>query len=781
MKWVLAHPPLDDPTIPYHSTAYLAGHLVHCGFADVAIRDVNIEFVNWTFEPETFAAFNEEVTRRVHAFERRGALSFEEQEEYLGMWRQKPPSFEALERAIAGMRDREAFLSFPDYERCRGNIVRYLDLLGALSFPSELSNFRQATRGRFSLYSFRDLFDEALSTRACYVFDRFLEERLATDAEFSAADSIGISIVYDYQLLHAVHMARWAKRRWPDKQVMLGGTAISQLYKYIRDKQLLKQFFTVCDGIVVGEGETAICQITDAGGLVVPGMKVNNLVSYDRAADRLHLPEFVHYENVATLGRPLFRYPWDLYLAPDRGINYSPTRGCYWNRCTFCDYGLNTSKPTSPWRERQVGQAVEDLRAAVEETGARYVYLAVDVMSPAYLERLADAVIDAGLDIRWSAELRLEKVFSPQLCEKLVASGCVSIAFGMESGSQRILDLIDKGTKVTFMGETMKNFAEAGIAVQLMAFSDFPTETPAEKEETRRFVREHDPYWSAGGIGSFVLTGTALVAKDPARFGVRLVETEDVDVRRALAYEVEQDSRDEESKSMLTEDRDASFDSGGDVFPHLFGRPWAGGTDALHSMIYYDHYGRRFFRDQIRARAGGPIPIPDELLRSCTLSLSGVVKDSPFDLGKILAERHQLADHLTQLSRVHCEPTRRAYRQWAEGRPRLAAEPRRAHWNMAGTKCVRLDPLVRRLLASHPEPIALGELVALFDESLAARLLLYFKRLAGHGLFELRLPAELTHSDGGDGANELSAFLNIAGRDPQSAHEPVLSATESAV
>ena len=85
------------------------------------------------------------------------------------------------------------------------------------------------------------------------------------------ADSIGISIVDDYQLFHAVHMAPWAKRRWPDKQVVLGGTAISQLYKYIRDKQLFKQFFAVSDGIVVGEGKTAICQITDAGGNVEPG------------------------------------------------------------------------------------------------------------------------------------------------------------------------------------------------------------------------------------------------------------------------------------------------------------------------------------------------------------------------------------------------------------------------------------------------------------------------------------------------------------------------------
>lgn len=39
MKWVLAHPPLDDPTIPNHSTAYLAGHRAHCGFTGIKGRN----------------------------------------------------------------------------------------------------------------------------------------------------------------------------------------------------------------------------------------------------------------------------------------------------------------------------------------------------------------------------------------------------------------------------------------------------------------------------------------------------------------------------------------------------------------------------------------------------------------------------------------------------------------------------------------------------------------------------------------------------------------------
>lgn len=741
MRLVLAHPPLDDPTLPYHSTAYLAGHLTHNGFADVIIRDINIEFVNWTFESDVLSTFYDEAMRRIAAFERRGALSFAEQEEYLGLWRKKSVSPDELQHAILGMRNRELFLDFAQYKQLRTTILRYQEMLSALSYPCEMSNFHLSNRGRFSPYNLRDLFDAALTARICQVFDRFLDARLSADTDLSAADCIGISIVYDHQMFHSLHFARWVKSRWPDKQVLLGGTAISQFYKYARDKEMMKHFFSVCDGIVVGEGETALCQIADAGGRVVPGMKVHNFLSYDRAADRLFLPDHIHYENVSALGRPLYRYPWDLYLAPERGINYSPTRGCYWNRCTFCDYGLNTSKPTSPWRERRVDQAIVDLSAAVDESGARFVYFAVDVMSPAYLERLSDAIIDAGLDIRWAAELRMEKVFSRERCAKLVESGCVCVSFGMESGSQRILDLIDKGTKVTFMGETMKNFAEVGVAVQLMAFSDFPSETPVEKEETRNFVREHQEHWSTGGLGTFLLTGTAMVAKDPARFGVRLVEREDVDILRALAYEVDQDARDEESKAMLTEDLDASFDSQGRIFPKVLGRPWAGGTDSLHSMIYYDAYGWRFFRDQNGERE----PVPEGKMHCSLLSLPGTLRASPFDLGKIIAERRRMASYLGQLSKIHREPTQRSFRDWADNRPILVADAPR-YWIMNGTKCVRLDPFVYELLSRHSQPTALGKLLDGLDETLRARLMGYLQMLAGHGLVELHLPPMAVHA-----------------------------------
>ena len=382
------------------------------------------------------------------------------------------------------------------------------------------------------------------------------------------------------------------KRTWPGKRVVFGGTAMSQLYKYLKDKQRIKAFFKLCDAIVIGEGETAICEIADCKGEFSAGAQVTNTITYDRYRDVLTIPQ-VRYEDLTKLGAPIYDHKWDLYFSPERGINYSPTRGCYWNRCTFCDYGLNTDKPTSPWRERRIEQVIEDLRGAQRTYGVKYVYLAVDVLAPAYTDRLADAVIQSDLDIRWSAEIRLEKVFNQDRARKIAESGAVCLSFGMESGNQRVLDLIDKGTKVAYMGETMKNFANAGVAVQLMAFTGFPTETAAEEQETRQFVRDHADYWSAGGLGQFLLTGTSIIARNPEQFGITIIETKDADIARAITYTGGEGS---DKKSSLTEDADASFDDSAAEFPSILGRPWAGGTDTLHSMIYYETYGRNCFK-----------------------------------------------------------------------------------------------------------------------------------------------------------------------------------------
>ena len=738
-RMTLMHPPLDDPTLPYHSNAYLAGHLRHNGFEDVSIRDVNIEYINYCFESDTIDRLYREVDERLASLRRRPHLSYQDQEQYYRLSAAPRLSAEELHDDIRLFRNRAAFLEYPAYVRSMRRLNGYFGLLGSLSYPGEIENFMLKSRGRFSPYSLSDLLSADLAEKLCFPFVEYFHERLRRDPDFTDADLFGISVVYDHQLIHALHLARMLKRTWPEKRVVFGGTAMSQLYKYLKDKQRIKAFFKLCDAIVIGEGETAICEIADCKGEFSAGANVTNTITYDRYRDVLTIPQ-VRYEDLTKLGAPKYDHKWDLYFSPERGINYSPTRGCYWNRCTFCDYGLNTDKPTSPWRERRIDQVIEDLREAQRAFGVKYVYLAVDVLAPAYMDRLSDAIIQSGLDIRWSAEIRLEKVFNQDRANKIAQSGAVCLSFGMESGNQRVLDLIDKGTKVAYMGETMKNFASAGVAVQLMAFTGFPTETPEEEHETRQFVRDHADYWSAGGLGQFLLTGTSIIARNPEQFGITIIETKDADIARAITYTGGDGG---EKKSSLTEDADASFDDSAAEFPSILGRPWAGGTDTLHSMIYYETYGRNCFKqftlDSIDA-ASTPASA-DEWLE-CTVALDGRLAVSNVDLTKIFANRQLLVDYLKERLEHPAEPTYSSFIEWESRVPAVAAETTgETYWLVSLTSAVKLGKLVYQLLqVADAKKLKLRDLLGGFSGDVGRKLLDHFHDIARQGLLSFVPP-----------------------------------------
>ncbi|HLG13552.1 MAG TPA: radical SAM protein [Blastocatellia bacterium] len=747
MKTLLLHPPMDDPTLPYHSMAYLAGHALHNGFTNVSMRDVNVEFVNYCLEEDSVLSFYEEWERRLSHLESRSELNFREQEEYYGLWVHNKLDFAELSKAVDGFRSKEAFLDFPAYLKRVNLMLAYFGFIGALSYPSEIAHFRQMSRARYSVYHLNDLLSRELAERICAPFSRFVDERLCHDPQFADTECFGISIIYDHQLCYALHLARALKRRWPEKKVIFGGTSISQLYKYLKDKSQMKRFFDHCDAIVVGEGETAICEIADCASDSLLDRRIPNTITYNPTRDELRFPQQIHYENVNELGPPSYDYRWELYLSPERGINYAPTRGCYWNRCTFCDYGLNTDSPTSPWRERKIERVVEDIRRTKEVHGARYVYFAVDVMAPGYIERLSDAIIDSGLDIRWASELRMEKIFSPERCEKMIKSGCVCISFGMESGNQRILDLIDKGTKVSHMAETMKNFASAGVAVQLMAFTDFPTETPAEKNETFNFVQLNRDHWSTGGMGSFLLTGTSIIAKNPEQFGIELIDTKDADVARAIAFRV---GADNDREVLLTEDSDASFDGDGGVFPKILGRPWAGGTDTLHSMVYYDQCGRTFFKDNPiddmypaneQSVDVEELETDEDFLR-CTLAVPGKLNESHFDISRVLKNRLDYLEHIKELVKLPAEPNYANFCEWErEIEPVMSNGDVTTYWITAGNKCAKVEKLVYRIVSLAVEHnLSLDEVLSSIPAEMKSKLIEYFKQLQAKGLIDLRDP-----------------------------------------
>src|SRR6185503_5328819 len=93
-------------------------------------------------------------------------------------------------------------------------------------------------------------------------------------------------------------------------------------------------------------------------------------------------------------------------------------------------------------------------------------------------------------------------------------------ALGVESGSPRVLKLIDKGAPIEVVGDVVDRLARAGIAAEAMCFTDFPTETHAEARATLRFLHDRRAKIGTTIVGEFGLTHGSLVAQAPERFGI---------------------------------------------------------------------------------------------------------------------------------------------------------------------------------------------------------------------------------------------------------------------
>ena len=142
------------------------------------------------------------------------------------------------------------------------------------------------------------------------------------------------------------------------------------------------------------------------------------------------------------------------------------------------------------------------------------------------MRRVARFVRDSGLDITWQAEARLEKTLNKEFLQNLAAGGCKQLIFGMESRSQRVLELMRKNNSVENDQRVLDGCFQAGIAVNMQSFVGFPTETREEALQTIAFLLSNEHRIASIGFGVFTLFEGTPIYKEPALFGLR-------DVRRA--------------------------------------------------------------------------------------------------------------------------------------------------------------------------------------------------------------------------------------------------------
>ena len=341
----------------------------------------------------------------------------------------------------------------------------------------------------------------------------------------------------------------------------------------------------------------------------------------------------------------------DRYLAPSRTLLYAPTRGCYWNKCSFCYYGLSETA-TALYREVPPDQAAADLGKLSQRYGVRNFYISCDVLSPSYAVRFAQSLIDRGLKVRWSSDLKIEKYFSSERCKLLHSSGLRSAAFGIESGSDRILELMRKGCDRATMTEVNRSFHLAGVATEWMTFTDHPTETVEEALETIDWIAQEEERVDLFIVGEFGLERGSHIAEEPERYGVeKIFYAEGDDLHLYALFKQRSGERSIADRERI----DLEIRKIGSSYA-LHPYPWAGANSTHHTFLHFLEFGQRAFRSHFQ-KAGpenhAPLPEP------APSNIPGLRERARFSIAAISRREERFFDSYLRMALYTTLPERR--------------------------------------------------------------------------------------------------------------------------
>lgn len=486
MHVALLFPPSVDPRAPHLAIPSLAASLKSYG-ARVTVRDLNLEGLLWATKEAQLI----ESERAVRA--RLATASDDERPRLRQILARTPFVVEEAELAVATLRDDEAFYDPDRYNEARNTLRYALALVSAASGRVNygFSNAVYEVQGCNSAL-LRDL-NQVTADPEANIFLPFWEQSLFPQLDSDRPDFVGISILNGQQIISGLMLARSLRQR--GHIVLIGGTVYTKFVPQLLQRPDFFRLF--CNGLVPYEGEPALRAIVLEGAWEGDPAGIPNLMRLDAKGRPVLGPARV--ADVDSLPVPDFTdLPLSDYLAPRPVLPILTGKGCYFNRCKFCDIPHINSISTKAYRVRRPETVAADVAALHAAHGARHFVITDETLSPALLLAIADAMEERadlkGVEPRFVGYARFEKGFTREASERLYQAGVRKLFFGLESASQTTLNHMDKGVSLDVVRRVLRDCVNSGMAVHIFSMIGFPQENEVSARQTLEFFLEHAPF-----------------------------------------------------------------------------------------------------------------------------------------------------------------------------------------------------------------------------------------------------------------------------------------------
>ena len=283
----------------------------------------------------------------------------------------------------------------------------------------------------------------------------------------------------------AIESANVAKEVCPDSTIIFGGP-----HTTFMDKQVLDEEKNV-DIIVRGEGEQTLLEIAQN---ISNNNKINQIegITFRNNEHIVRTPNRMYIQNLDELPRPAYHnFPLEKYrLFGRRILPIITSRGCP-SQCSFCTTSRIFGKA---FRARSPKNVVDELEWLRDEHGADAFSFYDDTftLNKKRALEICKEIKNRKIKLPWDCQTRVSTV-SKEMLTKMREANCQQVFFGVESGCQKILNAVNKGTTVEQNKAAIKLAKESGLFVAVSVMVGYPGETPEMLNQTIDLLRETEP------------------------------------------------------------------------------------------------------------------------------------------------------------------------------------------------------------------------------------------------------------------------------------------------
>ena len=288
---------------------------------------------------------------------------------------------------------------------------------------------------------------------------------------------------------------RIARAALPDSLIVAGGPHVSAA------AEDTLRYLPELDVVVRGEGELIFHKLIECylgcksynDVLGITFRQDGNIVSNPRG------PFIDDLDSIPFPARhlmPMDCYKYEVHLngvGRLRALNIMASRGCPFN-CSFC---ASPQMWGRKYRARSAANVLAEIELLVHQYGAESLWIFDDTFTVqrARTVEICEGIASKFPNLRWTCEIRVDTV-DKELLALMQRAGCYCVAFGVESGSQRVIDeSIGKHIKLEQVHRVIDWCRELNLAYNPFMILSHPGETEQEALETMRLVRK----WCADG------------------------------------------------------------------------------------------------------------------------------------------------------------------------------------------------------------------------------------------------------------------------------------------